>query len=478
MLTNSMEKWKQTKVYKLYRAFSDWVKSYWDASLIVSWWTNPEEKIYADELRTSKLRKSACSWFERVGLKKLFTGSIFCYAYFWCALTLALAPVLPTMGVLALCAASFFSIILSSLYDDRGLKRMPISVYICLYCVMVAISVATSLDPKGSLYPALMYICFSIFAIALYHAVENKKHLELVVDLMILIAAVVSCYGIVQYVFKLGYQSSAWTDDKTFEGLSFRVTSTFQNPNMLGQYLILMIPIGGARFLDCREKFKKLFYFACCAVMCLCMILTFSRGAWLGLLFAAAVFFVMIKPQLILLFPFALAALYFVLPDSIISRFTSIGNLGETSTSYRVSIWKGTLEMLGDGAWKFGVGIGESAFKKAYSTYAYDLVVTQHSHNLFLQMVCDGGVIMLLIFLAILIVYVRTMCVSIYHESDRKYKWLDIAFLSGVLGFLVQGMTDYSFYNYRLMLIFFACLAVGCLCAKRTLLKEDGGILK
>ena len=57
--------------------------------------------------------------------------------------------------------------------------------------------------------------------------------------------------------------------------------------------------------------------------MCVCMILTFSRGAWLGLLFAGAVFAVLWHPQLILLAPFALVGLYFVLPETVISRFTS-----------------------------------------------------------------------------------------------------------------------------------------------------------
>jgi hypothetical protein len=39
-------------------------------------------------------------------------------------------------------------------------------------------------------------------------------------------------------------------------------------------------------------------------------------------------------------------------------------------------------------------------------------------------------------------------------------------------GFLVQSMTDYSFYNYRVMFLFWVYLAVGLLYARRAELEE------
>ena len=51
---------------------------------------------------------------------------------------------------------------------------------------------------------------------------------------------------------------------------------------------------------------------------------------------------------------------------------------------------------------------------------------------------------------------------------------LHIAFISGMAGFLVQAMTDYSFYNYRVMLIFWVFLAVGMVVSRRGELTEGG----
>ena len=55
---------------------------------------------------------------------------------------------------------------------------------------------------------------------------------------------------------------------------------------------------------------------------------------------------------------------------------------------------------------------------------------------------------------------------------DRSLKRWEIALLSGVGGFMVQAMTDYSFYNYRVMFLFWAYLALGALAARRGKLPE------
>ena len=50
----------------------------------------------------------------------------------------------------------------------------------------------------------------------------------------------------------------------------------------------------------------------------------------------------------------------------------------------------------------------------------------------------------------------------------------DLVKLHGVAGFLVQAMTDYSFYNYRVMFLFWAYLGVGALISRRMSLPEGG----
>ena len=220
----------------------------------------------------------------------------------------------------------------------------------------------------------------------------------------------------------------------------------------------------GAALLTAKGTGKRLVLLACCGVMCLCMVLTMSRGGWLGLLIAGMIFLVLLNPRVLVLapvvLPVALVALYFVLPDTVISRFTSIGNLEDTSTSYRVSIWMGTIAMLKD-YWLCGIGPGTGAFNLVYPAYSYNAANAQHAHNLFLQIMSDGGVVALVVFLLIIFIFCRVICSALSRNRSWRARCYLAGAIGGVGGFMAQSMTDYTFYNYRVALLFFAVLALG-----------------
>jgi len=412
-----------------------------------------------------------CRLYQALRLDRLFEGSIFQKCWLWAGAAAVLAPIIPTMAVLGLVLVSAFSLLLNLMKDSgRKLYYAPMNRYLWLYAAIYLAGTWFSVTRAGSLLGGVLTVAFILFAIILENSITTRRQLDTLLLLLVMAGTAVALYGICQYLFGWGYQSAAWADSEMF-GDVFRVPSTLENPNMLGQYLILAIPLGGAGLLAAKDWGMRVFYFCCCGVMCVCMLLTLSRGAWLGLLFAGAVFAVLWHPQLILLAPFALVGLYFVLPETVISRFTSIGNLTDNSTSYRVYIWIGTLAMLKD-YWLCGIGPGDGAFNMVYPAYSYNGIVAPHAHNLFLQIVCDAGIAALAVFLLLLFVYFRMLCSAMSREKDPASRLLQIAFTAGVCGFLVQAMTDYSFYNYRVMFLFWAVLALGAASARRTSLPE------
>ena len=455
-----------------------WCGRQWQASGVVQWFLHPsgwsrrasESSIF---YKLWALVRGGLCWLYRImGLDRLFAGSIFTKSWFWCLMPVVMAPVFPTMIVLGMAAIGYGSLLLSLVRDgERRLAWFPTNRYIILYAAVYLAGTVFSVNLEASLKPGLLTVAFILFALVIGNAVTNREQLDVMLSFLVLAAAAVSAYGILQYIFRWGYQSAAWVDSDMFSSIQFRVPATLDNPNMLGQYLILMIPLGGAKLLSARDWFSRAVWFASCGLMCVCMILTFSRGAWLGLLFAGVVFFVMLNPRLILLAPVALAALWFVLPDAVIDRFASIGNLGDASTSYRVYIWMGTLAMLKN-YWLCGIGPGADAFNMVYPAYSFNGIIAPHSHNLFLQIVCDAGIAALGVFLVLLFVYFRMMCTAISREKEWASWVHQIAFTGGVCGFLVQAMTDYSFYNYRVLFLFWAYLALGALCTKRSKLPE------
>ena len=451
-----------------------WFGRQWQHSAVIQWFLNPAGWVPGASEGSiffklwSALRNGLCWLYEKLHLDRLFAGSVFLRCFFWCMLPVVLAPLVPTMVVLALAVVGTGSLALNLLRDkSRPLAWSPIHRYILLYAAVYLAGTFFSVNLKTSLLPGMLTVAFVLFALVLSNAVTRREQLDLLVCLMVAAGAAVAGWGICQYLFGWGYQSAAWVDSDMFSSITFRVPSTLDNPNMLGQYLILTIPLGGAKLLSSKDWWSRLFYLGCCGLMVICMVLTFSRGAWLGLLFAGAVFFILWNPRFMLLIPFALVALYFVLPDTVINRFTSIGDLGDNSTSYRVYIWMGTLAMLKD-YWLCGIGPGDGAFNMVYPAYSYSGIVAPHAHNLFLQIVVDVGITGLIVFVLLLFVYFRNLCRAISRERDHTSKLLQLAAAAGGAGFMVQAMTDYSFYNYRVMFLFWAYLALGGLAARRS----------
>lgn len=473
--------WRSSRVMQTYLPICcDWIGRQWSSSRVVQAYLSPSDlgsrtsrsSVFA--LLWDKLHGLICWFYDKLRLEKLVSGSILTQLWFWCALTIAMSPLLPTMVTAGLACVCFVSLLLAFARNRaRQLQFTPINKYILLYAAVYAVGTAASVSLADSLLIGLLTILFTLFALIPINAVDSRPQLVKLVRVLVLAGAVVSLIGLFQYIFRTGYQSAAWVDSSMFGGISFRVVSTFDNPNMLGQYLVLMIPLSVACLMnDYAVPKLRWLWMVCCGLMCMCMLLTFSRGGWLALLLALLVFFVMLNPRLLMLAPVALLVLYLVLPDTIIQRFTSIGNLSDRSTSYRVFIWLGSLRMLAD-YWLCGIGPGPKAFNTVYPLYSYDEIVTPHTHNLLLQITSDAGVCALILFCVILWVFVRRMCAAIHVTVCKTGKLLQIAFLSGVAGFMVQAMTDYSFYNYRVMFLFWVYLALGMLAANWNHLRTE-----
>lgn len=454
-------------LYRVLAAICLWFSGQWQRSGVIQWFIHPPLALEQAESKSSVFYRlwdkihQFLNWLWRMlCLEKLFAGSIFLKSWLWCGAAVILAPILPTMAVLELAMVGSFSVLLNLMRDrQRDLFYVPMNRYIWLYAGIYLVGTFFSVNLKGSLLGGMLTVAFVLFTIMLENAVTTRRQLDVLIAMMVLAGTVVALYGILQYLFGWGYQSTAWVDTDMF-GDSFRVPSTLENPNMLGQYLILAIPLGGAGLLSAKDWAQRVWYFICCGIMCVCMLLTLSRGAWLGLLFAGFLFVLFLQPRLLLLAPIALVALYFVLPDTIINRFSSIGDLGDSSTSYRVYIWIGTLAMLKD-YWLCGIGPGTGAFNLVYPAYSYNAANAQHAHNLFLQIMSDGGVVALVVFLLIIFIFCRVICSALSRNRSWRARCYLAGAIGGVGGFMAQSMTDYTFYNYRVALLFFAVLALG-----------------
>ena len=409
-------------------------------------------------------------------------------------------PLLPTMALVALVIYTALCYLVKLFLGKRKFRFETVDVAALLFALVLALSGVFSFS-SGSMKPALVLVCFMGGYFLTVLLIRTEEWLTRCSWAAILSASLVSLYGLFQYLTGTFGGAAAWIDSSMFEDISVRVVSTLENPNMLAEYLILLFPLAAARLLTRGPRIGQATALCGAGVIGICLILTWSRGAWLGLLFGGLVFLLIWNRRSMYLIFAGAASIPFlplILPDSIIHRFTSIGNMADTSTSYRVNIWRGSVHMLED-FWHCGIGVGEAAWDTVYPRYALAAIeMAPHSHNLYLQTWIESGLIGLVLLLAFLWLLCQANF-SFYRElADMRKTIVDsisvtrlkptargeeptlrptavrqggsdpaaaekeitalrlyaAAPLCGILATLVQGLTDYTWYNYRVYLMF------------------------
>lgn len=372
------------------------------------------------------------------------------------------APFVPTMVLAAMTLWTLLSLVIKSVtHEDFKWKTDGVGAGLLLLLAVLFVSSLLSFSRTGSLTVWVMYFIFIIYYFVIINTIENEEQLHALLKVFVISGAFVALYGVMQYVF--GWNTTnAWIDENMFEDSVMRVYSTLGNPNVLGEYLLLVLPVAAVFFLKFKTKtVAKWAYAAIFLVLALCLVFTQSRGCWIGFMVSLVIFVTFYEGRLWGLIPIALCIIPFIIPQTMVDRFLSIGNMDDSSTSYRVFIWMGTLGMLKH-YWLGGIGMGEAAFNQVYPFFSYNAIQAPHSHNLYLQLTVEAGIGALAIFLITEIIFLKKLS-NIYRLDNKKSlnSMLVLAIGSGVAGFLVQSMFDYTFYNYRVMAIFFMLTAIG-----------------
>ncbi|MCI8331599.1 MAG: hypothetical protein HFE78_02070 [Clostridiales bacterium] len=371
---------------------------------------------------------------------------------------------LPTMLLVAMVSYTFLCYMLKLWRGKRTFRFSLLDCMVMLFLLFMAAGGIASVAGGDSVKPALVYICFMLGYFLAVNLIRSNAWINRCLAALLLGCFLVAGYGVYENYF--GSLLTIWQDTDMFGDIAGRVTSTFGNPNVLGEYLIMAIPFAFAVLLSGEKKSGRFFAFMTFCAACACLVFTWSRGAWLGFIFTMFLFFLVYTRKTLILClcgVFAVPFLPFVLPDSILYRITSIGNISDSSTSYRVGIWEASVNAALDFAGS-GVGVGTEAFTKVYPLYALSgIEIAPHAHNLFLQTAIETGLPGLLILLLIIVLFMQS-AFTFYKKCKsgdmKRGKLLALAGFSGIMGVLLQGMTDYIWYNYRVFLMFWVVMGL------------------
>lgn len=373
-------------------------------------------------------------------------------------LTIISAPIMPTMvcaGVVLLTTASYVVGLL--LGREKSYKVTQSGVFIIGFLAVAFFSSVTSFNISKSIQSFALYFVFALSYFLIVNNIKTKNQWYNLVVLYVIAGLLVALYGIYQNYF-VTFTDTSWVDEDMFADIKTRVYSTFDNPNVLGQYLVMVIPVAFSLMWSEKKVWTKAFYLGVTALMCACLIFTWSRAAWIGIILAIGFYMVMKDRRWSSLLVVALLIMPFVLPESILSRITSLGNMKDSSTAYRFSVWLSSLRMAGD-YWLSGIGLGAGAFERVYQKYALNGAgFALHAHNFYIQLVVEMGVLGIIIF-AMLIISSYRKIISIKEKKSVNHN-VALAMGGAILGYLFQGVAENLWYNYRMILLFFIYLGI------------------
>ena len=364
----------------------------------------------------------------------------------------ALTPFLPTMTL-----AAMLIVVFALALFHNNFKLDLTATTLMLFIVVTLVSGVTSLAPGTSIPIAILSSVFMLSYLLVRTCFKGHKSTDFALAVFIVAAAITGLVAV--YQVAIGYVNMTWVDRDLFAALGLRVYSTFGNPNVYGAYLLLAIPPAAAMILYAKNPMYKLVAAGITGLLLISLALTYSRGCYLALAVSVLVFVLLIEKRMIVLFVAGLAAVPFVLPTSMLARLASIVNFDDTSTAFRLNIWRASIRILED-FWMAGLGQGIEAYNQVYPFYAFAAVPSPHAHNLFLTVFLETGIVGLVVFLAVLACFFRTQLSFIRRTSDIKRKIMSAALTAAVVGFLFQGMFDHVFYNYRVMLTFFIFIGI------------------
>lgn len=357
---------------------------------------------------------------------------------------------------------SLFSIVCwipKALSGHRQYRFLKIDLAVLLFAaILLAGSAVTASGANGS--GAL----FAVYLIAAWFPVRTWLTSPLwrrrAVGCLLVSGSVCAAVGVAQYL--LGRGEVRWLDVSRFGDLGGRVSSTFGNPNVLAVFLLVIFSLSlGALFTAVRGHWFALVPLFLSGI---CLIFTWSRGAWLGAI-AATGFFLLLQGRgtlaALMVSPLAVMEILPWLPNGIKSRFGSIGNLAESSSRYRVNTWKGVLRMIR--AYPFGIGGGETAFHTIFPKFAVSGTESvMHAHNVFLQVAAEYGVAAGVLLLTILWLLFRRFFTTRFANSTDIDRASTLGGMSAVVSLSVMGTFDHLWYQPTLFYLvwFVAALTV------------------
>lgn len=352
-------------------------------------------------------------------------------------------------------------------------ERAAVTLLSSVVVVWIAASLVSFVTGSGFSTPSTQTIRFyvkvvmsTLFFVVTVQTVRDRRLLTQLVSALTVGGALASAIGIVLYYLPhsiasrllsslrvIGYPSGAGV-------LRFRVDfnhaeraiATSIDPNVLGGMLVVTTSLALSQAFARKPVVSRAVAIAASALMLFCLLLTYSRGAWLSLM--AAIIWMALWQYRRLLVLATIALIIFVqlpISHSFATELRSGIAVQDKAAGMRLGEIHDALRLIGRYP-VFGVGFGTAPDADLYVGVS----------NIYLLMAEETGVVGLCIFLFALLLYGVMMLRGLPRIRDPELRSVAIGLFGAAVGEMSAGMFDRYFFSFpHDIALFWLVLALG-----------------
>jgi O-antigen ligase len=429
----------------------------------------------------------------------------FYFLIFYIPFQIALNPIegIDLASIRILIILLFFAWLLFSLSRKKLFIPSAIQTWLILiFLFIVFLSFCYAPEQERALRKTLFL--FNIIPLYFISAslIKNKIQIKKIIFVSIFAALLAGIAGLIQFgsQFIIGQEKTAdfWAEIITpiFYGESFgaQIISTpswfvnissetylrsfgfFPDPHMFSFYLGLIIPLVLA-FLIFKKKYN-IFLFIILTILISSILLSFSRGGYLGMfaglssvIILSWKFLIPKMKAVIFLIIFVGIVSVFIPQNPIANRINSIINLEEGSNVGRLIIWRQSADVFRDHPLT-GIGIGN------YSSYLFPeekYRIPIYAHNTYLDIASEMGIFALIAWIGIFLSCFWQLFKIIKKTADKNLRIISIGLFGGLIWFSVHCFFETPIYSPQILAMLM--IIFGIIVGVRKVYKEEMNLI-
>lgn len=339
------------------------------------------------------------------------------------------------------------------LYSKEGLEFNRISIFFLLFILWALISLFWSISPIRTVVESIQLISFLL--VYLLARKLKREGLNKRIKVLFIVAGGIALLGFLEYLFVSGS----------------RISATFTNPNPFGIYMVMMFFL--ALSMAIRIKSKT---YSFLSILFLSLVLLSGSRASMGAMVVALIipFFGMgrseLKSAIIKLLIIFISAFIFsqisiyasiyirknvFIDKSLLDSITRSSSFVASSLKARLEFWRVAFDLFKN---KPITGYGQGTFFSAYYIeYGMNEWYSRFTHNHYLQIMSELGIVGILLFLGILWTGLKGLIYNAKQKTKPLFFW---GMVAGLLAFLLHIGVDFTWNFPAVTALFFFFLGV------------------